>query len=98
MEHPRPSPAPRSGTLRALAAFALCGGLLLYALWPWLPGLGRKERPRTIILYGFSILGDALDRAVLPAFTRRWQAETGERVELITSYSGSGTVTNQLIL
>jgi sulfate transport system substrate-binding protein len=60
--------------------------------------VGRKQPLRTVIFYGFSILGDALDHAVLPAFAHRWQAETGERVEFITSFAGSGTVTNQLIL
>ena len=31
--------------------------LLLYALWPWLPVPGRPARPRTVVFYGFSILG-----------------------------------------
>lgn len=94
----RPSLAPWLGRLRGLLALVAWGGLLLYAVWPWLPGAGRKHRPRTVIFYGFSILGDALDHAVLPEFARRWQAETGERVEFITSFAGSGTVTNQLVL
>jgi sulfate transport system substrate-binding protein len=39
-----------------------------------------------------------MDHAVLPELARRWRAETGERVEFITSFAGSGTVTNQLVL
>ena len=92
------SSAQRSGWPRGLFALLALGALLLYAVWPWLPGRGRGTRPRTIIVYGFSILGDALDRAVLPAFARHWRAETGERVEFVTSFAGSGTVTNQLIM
>lgn len=86
--------------LRGALALLAWGGLLLYAVWPWLPvsRAARAHPPRTIIFYGFSILGEALDKAVLPEFARRWQAETGERVEFITSFGGSGTVTNQLIL
>jgi len=92
------SSAQRSGWPRSLFALVAWGALLLYAVWPWLPGRGRQARPRTIIVYGFSILGDALDRAVLPAFARHWRAETGERVEFVTSFAGSGTITNQLIM
>jgi sulfate transport system substrate-binding protein len=78
----------------------LLGGavLLLYAVWPWLPVPGRAETPRTVVFYGFSILGEALNEDVLPEFSRRWQSQTGERVEFVTAFAGSGTVTNQLIL
>jgi sulfate/thiosulfate-binding protein len=72
--------------------------LLLYALWPWLPVPGRAATPRTVVFYGFSILGEALNEDVLPAFARHWSEQTGERVEFATAFSGSGTVTNQLIL
>jgi sulfate/thiosulfate transport system substrate-binding protein len=85
---------PPSGALALLA----WGALLLYAVWPWLPVAGRGGRPRTVIVYGFSILGEAMNGAVLPEFARRWQARTGERVEFVTAFAGSGTVTNQLIL
>jgi sulfate/thiosulfate transport system substrate-binding protein len=85
---------------RLQGALALIGGaaLLLYALWPWLPRPGRKAPPRKVVFYGFSILGEAMNGAVLPEFARRWQARTGEHVEFITSFAGSGTVTNQLTL
>lgn len=89
------TPRPRlEGGLLAAAGLAL----LLYALWPWLPLPGRAAPPRTVVFYGFSILGEALNEDVLPDFARRWQARTGERVEFITSFAGSGTVTNQLTL
>jgi sulfate transport system substrate-binding protein len=78
---------------------AACLGLaaLLWTVWPWLP-VGRNVRPRTIILYGFSILEPAITKSVFPAFRRKWKAETGQDVELISSFAGSGTVTNQLIM
>jgi sulfate/thiosulfate transport system substrate-binding protein len=89
-----PSRPRLEGGLLAAAGAAL----LLYALWPWLPLPGRAAPPRTVVFYGFSILGEALNEDVLPDFARRWQARTGERVEFITSFAGSGTVTNQLTL
>lgn len=73
------------------------GGLLLYALWPWLPFVHGKT-PRTIILYGFSILGEVMNEAVFPAFQAEWEAQTGERVEFVSAFASSGTVTNQMIM
>lgn len=89
---------------RLRGGVALIGGgaLLLYALWPWLPipaALGGREAPpRTIVFYGFSILGEAMNEDVLPEFARRWRERTGERIEMVTSFAGSGTITNQLTL
>lgn len=88
----RPSRLP--GRLALLSGAAL----LLYSLWPWLPVPGRAEKPRTVVFYGFSILGEAMTEDVLPAFARHWRERTGERVEFATAFAGSGTVTNQLIM
>jgi sulfate transport system substrate-binding protein len=70
----------------------------LYTLWPWLPFPGRVAKPRTIIFYGFSILGEAMNQGIFPAFQKQWKETTGEEVEFISSFAGSGTVTNQLIM
>ena len=93
-------PTPPSSRSRLEGGLLTAAGLalLLYALWPWLPLPGRAARPRTVVFYGFSILGEALNEDVLPEFVRRWRQETGEKVELITSFAGSGTVTNQITL
>src|SRR5436305_8142123 len=91
---PRPSRTRLEGGLVTAAGLAL----LLYAVWPWLPVPGRPARPRTVVFYGFSILGEALNEDVLPEFARGWRQRTGERVEFITSFAGSGTVTNQRTL
>src|SRR6266545_3983203 len=72
--------------------------LLAYAVWPWTPMARGARAPRTIVFYGFSILGDVIDHGVFPEFQRRWRERRGERVELVSSFAGSGTVTNQLIL
>jgi sulfate/thiosulfate transport system substrate-binding protein len=88
----------RSSRLSGRLALIGGGALLLYALWPWLPVPGRAEQPRTVVFYGFSILGEVMNEDVLPAFVRSWRRTTGERVEFATAFAGSGTVTNQLIL
>jgi sulfate/thiosulfate transport system substrate-binding protein len=72
-------------------------GLFLFSVWPWLPGVSAPSI-KTVIVYGFSILEEVMDQGVFPAFERSWKAETGEDVEFITSFAGSGTITNQMIL
>jgi sulfate/thiosulfate transport system substrate-binding protein len=85
---------------RLRGGLVLAGGaaLLLYALWPWLPFAAGRARPRTVVFYGFSILGEAMNEGILPEFARRWRQRTGERIEFVTSFAGSGTVTNQITM
>lgn len=83
--------------LSRLAAAGSLFSLALYTLWPSLPW-GKGESLRTVVLYGFSVLGEAIEEGVFPAFQAEWLEETGERIELISSFAGSGTITNQLIL
>lgn len=84
--------------LRTAIPLLLAGALFVYAITPWLPGSSATRPPRTIVLYGFSILGESINQGVFPEFQREWRAQTGEHVELVSSFAGSGTVTNQSIL
>jgi sulfate transport system substrate-binding protein len=94
------TPRAKRGAARldVLISVAFGAALLLWAVWPWLPAAGAERPPRTIVFYGFSILGEVMNDAVFPAFEKRWRAETGEPLEVIGSFAGSGTVTNQIIL
>jgi ABC-type sulfate transport system substrate-binding protein len=65
--------------LQTILPLAFLAALGLYALWPWLPVPGRAAQPRTVVFYGFSILGEVMNEAVFPTFQRQWQARTGER-------------------
>jgi sulfate/thiosulfate transport system substrate-binding protein len=78
--------------------WALLASLFLYATWPWLPVPGRAAPPRTVVFYGFSILGDVMNQGIFPAFQDEWRKETGERIDFVSSFAGSGTITNQLIM
>lgn len=78
-------------------ALILSLSALTFLLAPWIPGLAGPKR-RTITLYGFSTLGDVINRGVFPAFAQQWEAQTGEKVELVSAFAGSGTVTNQIRL
>ncbi len=54
-------------------------------------------RTQTLIVYGFSILGEAFTHGIFPAFAQKWQHEVGEGVEFFGAFGGSGTVTNQIL-
>lgn len=79
------------------SVIVLLGALGLYMVWPWLIR-AQRATPRTIVVYGFSILGEVMNEAVFPAFSAEWEARTGEPVEFIAAFAGSGTITNQAIL
>ena len=78
-----------------LPAF-LAGVLCLYAIWPWTQW--NKSSSRTIVFFGFSTVAEVLTQSIFPDFQQVWKEETGERVEFASSFSGSGTISSQLIM
>jgi sulfate/thiosulfate transport system substrate-binding protein len=84
-------------TARALCALLAAGLLLLGACLPKSGTSERKGGARVITLYGFSVMKEVMDRAVLPAFAEKWKREQGEDVRFVTSYAGSETITNQIL-
>jgi len=58
---------------------------------------GDENDHGTIVLYGFSVKGEVMDEAIIPAFQDQWEENTGEKVKFITTYAGSGKVTNQVL-
>ncbi|MGH2625681.1 MAG: substrate-binding domain-containing protein [Anaerolineales bacterium] len=83
--------------MRSRAAFFVFAlGLGAFTAWPWLFPSGAPLR--TITVYGFSILGEVMEQGVFPAFQEKWLAQTGEQVEFVTSFAGSGTIANQIVL
>jgi len=83
--------------MRRVITVCIIFTITLWTVWPWLPWQ-KANRPQTIVLYGFSILEPLITKGIFPAFQKKWMAETGQNVELISSFGGSGTVTNQLIM
>jgi sulfate/thiosulfate-binding protein len=86
-----------SRRLHRTVYICLISAVVLWTIWPWLP-TERSKRPQTIVLYGFSIIEQVIVKSVFPAFQKKWNAQTGQEVELIHSFGGSGTITNQLIM
>jgi len=82
---------------RVAVVMLAAGLLLLGACLPKTGGGARKGGTRVITLYGFSVMKEVMDKAVLPAFTEKWKREQGEDVRFVTSYAGSETITNQIL-
>ncbi|MET0649004.1 MAG: sulfate ABC transporter substrate-binding protein [Pyrinomonadaceae bacterium] len=80
-----------------LCALLAAGLLLLGACLPKSGSGTRKGGTRVVTLYGFSVMKEAMDKAVLPAFTEKWKREQGEDVRFVASYAGSETITNQIL-
>jgi len=57
----------------------------------------KPGSPRTFTLYAFSIMEGVMSAAILPEFQRQWNQRTGEAVQFITTYAGSGTITDQIL-
>jgi sulfate/thiosulfate-binding protein len=72
--------------LLALALFASC-----------LPQQPAERGGLNITLYGFSIMKEALEKAIYPAFAAKWKREHGQDVGFTSSFAGSETVTNQIL-
>jgi sulfate/thiosulfate transport system substrate-binding protein len=74
---------------------SILGALLLTSCLP--SGQGGKGG-HTITVYGFSIMKEALEKEIYPAFTAKWKAEHGgEDIHFVSSFAGSETVTNQIL-
>lgn len=80
---------------RNVMAFVLVA-LLLTVLWCGKDYVHRPA-PKTIVVYAFSTMEEALHDGVFPAFRKRWLAETGDQVELVATFAGSGAITDKIL-
>lgn len=81
-------------------ARAIFAGCLAFFLIFESSGCRRKPaeaREATITIYGFSVVREGLETAILPAYQREWEEKTGQRLTFETSYAGSEIVANQLV-
>lgn len=76
----------------ALILFAL---LLTSSCLPQPPA--NSGGGRSITVYGFSVMKEALEKSIFPAFAAKWKQERGEDVRFTSSFAGSETVTNQIL-
>jgi len=92
-------PERRGGSPRRLWRTALAAALLVVlagVVWFGSHAV-RSDLPRTLTIYCFSGLRPVMEREILPAFREDWAERTGGRVEFITAYAGSGTITDRIV-
>jgi sulfate/thiosulfate-binding protein len=52
---------------------------------------------RGVTLYAFSVMKEAMEKAVIPGFAAKWKQEHGADVRFTSSFAGSETITNQIL-
>lgn len=81
----------------ARAIFASCLALSLIFEASACRRKSDAAKEATITIYGFSVLKEPLDHAILPAYCEEWEKKTGQRLAFDTSYASSEIATNQII-
>ncbi|MBK9707550.1 MAG: substrate-binding domain-containing protein [Acidobacteria bacterium] len=64
-------------------------------------GCRRKsevDKEATITVYGFSVVKEPLENDIAPEYQKLWFEKTGQPLYFSTSYAGSETVTNQILM
>ncbi len=83
---------------RRRVLYVLLVSLVLIFGLIWSTGkVSQVQDMKTLVLYCFSTMQEAINDGIIPAFQVEWEQKTGERIEFITSFAGSGTITNQII-
>ncbi|PYT01050.1 MAG: sulfate ABC transporter substrate-binding protein [Acidobacteria bacterium] len=80
---------------KSLVSLALFAALICSSCLPSAPNSGGNGQ--TITVYGFSIMKEALEKEIYPAFAAKWKREHGVDVNFVSSFAGSETVTNQIL-
>src|SRR2546422_9390417 len=81
---------------RTLGLCIVLLGLALFA-GSCLPQPPAESGGTNIILYGFSIMKESMEKAIYPGFIAQWKREHNQDVHFTSSFAGSETVTNQIL-
>jgi sulfate transport system substrate-binding protein len=57
----------------------------------------QRGGQRSVTLYAFSVMKEAMEKAVIPGFFEKWKKEHGHEVRFTSSFAGSETITNQIL-
>src|SRR5262249_25020234 len=79
------------------AIFASCLGFLLIFESSGCRRKSDAAKEATITIYGFSVVKEGLETAILPAYQREWEKKTGQKLTFETSYASSELVANQIV-
>jgi sulfate transport system substrate-binding protein len=81
----------------ARAIFASCLALSLIFESSACRRKSDAAKEATVTIYGYSVLKEPLDNAILPAYREEWEKKTGQRLTFDTSYASSEIATNQIV-
>ena len=88
----------RGGGLRAALFAALVAlPLLSNSCLPQSPVGERRGGAQAVTLYAFSVMKEAMEKAIFPGFVAKWKREQGGDVSFTSSFAGSETITNQIL-
>ena len=78
--------------------FVLLAAMLWLCLFvSCLPTPPSETGDLNITVYGFSIMKEAMEKAIFPGFAATWKKTHGQDVRFTSSYAGSETITNQIL-
>src|SRR6185436_14257760 len=87
-----------ASVFRILVAAIMLGLLALVIVSSCLPKpLSESSGGINIILYGFSIMKEPLEKAIYPAFIAKAKREHNVDIHFTSSFAGSETITNQIL-
>ena len=81
----------------ARAIIAGCLASLLIFEWSGCRRKSAEAKEATITVYGFSVVKEGLETAILPEYQKEWKKKTGQQLTFETSYAGSEIVANQIV-
>lgn len=75
---------------------AILAVFLVLVIWKG-KDLIHPDKHRTLSVYCFTGMKEVMEYAILPAFKEHWRDQTGESVEYISTFAGSGDITQKII-
>ena len=60
-------------------------------------GIVKTPETRTLTVYCYTGMQEVMENAIFPAFQDYWKERHGEKLEFISTFSGSGTITKQIV-
>ena len=79
-----------------ISAAAVLAVLLIAVVWKGKDLIHTVEH-RTLTVYCFTGMEEVMENAIFPAFKAHWKEQTGESVEFIPTFAGSGDITRKII-
>lgn len=87
----------RGGAWRAALLATLVALPLLSSCLPQSPVGQKKGGAQNVTLYAFSVMKEAMEKAIFPGFTALWAKQQSGEARFTSSFAGSETITNQIL-